>query len=1127
MLSIAIIIVIALTVGVTGYMVLPLILSIKISSPKTSLSTESSSTAISVLIPCHNEGKAVIELLKSLVHQQFSGTLSIYVLIASEADTSYSFLRSYAMKHGTHHNITIVCSGVAGKKEKLNAILPSLTTEYTFLIDADHLADNTVIAEALTYLHTHQVVAVQGMRRAKSVQGFFQLLDSVQNHVGNELLNHILRSAGVSAFFTGTTALFKTSILKNYGFSDSITEDTYLSYQLILDGHRIGYLSHVGSSESVSPRLVDYMARRRRWSTGHNRIAFRFFKDIFVSKNIQLKQKIAMFLHSLVFMVPVLSVIPFLLVYTFVFLQLPSLIQLITLFAALFISFFGSLSIERNLRLAGIGTFITLPISFPITTLLTTTVLHLQGSDVYYALISFPYVQEWLGIVFLITFLLPLLFAVRGNQYLQSFSKQQMIVIIATYPFIVLVDVYTFLLGFGDAILKRFVWKPISRIEAPSIPYRTILVSLLVIGGVVYGHTQHFFSTEICGTQAHPLLRQFSDTTLSVDVHRSVQEKDIRFDFNIKTQGDHEQVMLDIHGERTSHVLNQGEVIVSKVFPLGFEEYTYTVLIPETGCSVVDTVSTRYIETKEGSIYMNNEPFLVKGIVGSYSQRSVGLTHDEGMASIANLGANAIRIYHQPHSSFITALDNHHLFAMVQPSRSNWKSTDLWLRGSLGLLNRYNRLQETYQHHPQMLLMNLGNEIELHSADRINTIFQMLDTIDQRNYDQLASYATFYPSINYPSEVLGVNMLDTGETYWKKALDVLEQFDKPVVATELGGFEAFYEKTDPVLRAIRLKQQWEHILTRGFSGAFIFQSHDNWAQPVPQGYNNPFVAEQPDDTRGIFTRDNEPTSLAHIVTHIFSDITSSYMLSEQTLLVTLENIRPYTLYDVVLDNGVSLGDISPYSSKEITLTVSEYDTSALQIRYQTHGGIPGNQVILLPSTKQPFFPRREQFLPLSHNDRMIEIIPLEDSVDVMMPESWNISNYEIQSNSIVDVGPILQMELQEGSLPQGDDTGVYQLTFSSPESLEGKQLLLEGMGASQVQLYIGEHVLDVSVHPYREQLIDIRPYVSEEVYMIGMVVSREHTIYLPEALHPEGKTISIDMQLPRLFEPKVLRFVKK
>ena len=41
----------------------------------------------------------------------------------------------------------------------------------------------------------------------------------------------------------------------------------------------------------------------------------------------------------------------------------------------------------------------------------------------------------------------------------------------------------------------------------------------------------------------------------------------------------------------------------------------------------------------------------------------------------------------------------------------------------------------------------------------------------------------------------------------------------------------------------------------------IFQSHDNWAQPIPGGINDPFSPEQPDDLRGIWNQKNDLSDL--------------------------------------------------------------------------------------------------------------------------------------------------------------------------------------------------------------------------------------------------------------------------
>ena len=69
-------------------------------------------------------------------------------------------------------------------------------------------------------------------------------------------------------FFTGTACVFRTPALRSHGMPDCITEDTYLSHDLLLEGQRIAYDDQVSPYEELAPDLKSYVARRPRPPAG-------------------------------------------------------------------------------------------------------------------------------------------------------------------------------------------------------------------------------------------------------------------------------------------------------------------------------------------------------------------------------------------------------------------------------------------------------------------------------------------------------------------------------------------------------------------------------------------------------------------------------------------------------------------------------------------------------------------------------------------------------------------------------------------------------------------------------------------------------------------------------------------
>lgn len=1128
MLSLAIITVFVLSIGVGIYTLIPFILALKKKKSSKQPGAFSHTSAVSVLIPCHNEGEEVIEAIESVLASEGSLDLSVFVLLKDNKDSSFAFLQRY----GKEARVKIVETGFQYKKDKLNFILPQLVDPYVFFLDADHAIEKNLISSLINYLEKNKAYSVvQARRKPKQFHGFFQLWDSFQNHLGNEYVQEILKAHNQSIYFTGTTALFRREVFDTYSFSHSLTEDTYLSYDLLCNGYHIGYVSSVASYESVSPYISDYIARRRRWAQGHSHNFFSHLTSIFNSSFLSLRQKIQMLMHGSFYLIPLLSFIPVIIVSIFIVLQFPSEIQKYVVLGSVLVSLIFSLlqyrSVVRNLIESLTASLLT----FPFITIFTTWILSYTHHDIYPTLISFPYLNEVLGIYLGILSLLPLLFGLFAQSKLKQLSMRQVLVLIVSYPLILIIDLYAIILGHTDILLRNFKWKSISRKRVRAIPYTTLLFILGISLLIYSGYRSHFFSMNMCGENAHPFGAWNQKHILEVDVQKNIitdTSGTLEVVLEVRTHEDIQSVEIRTDRGTNTVSLEGGTYRESWIQDLGFD--TFEIEITQSRwCKITKEYTNTIREIQDNTIILNGEPFFVKGIIPSYTNRNVSLSHKEGIVQLQKLGANTLRFYHEPSLKLQNILEEQQIMAMVQPSLSNWNATDLRLRGSFGLLRRYQKLQASLSSHPYILSISLGNEIEINSLSRINTIYEMLSSIqEQDSYEHFSSYASFYPSINYPSDILGVNMLDTGATYWEKALPILSSFDKPFIATELGGFEAFYERTDPILRKLRLRNQWDALVNQGFSGAMLFQSHDNWGQPVPEGYNNPFTDEHPDDLRGLYTKDNKEKSIIPTIQDLYADMKLDFDITETKVTMTLVNIRPYTLRNIhILDSD--LFDLVPNETKRLDIERSLFDSNfELIAQYETHRGIRGYQELhtpILQPYQQPFFDNAE-ILEVSRSQDHISIIPLSDTVSFSGLEGWDLPLLNDRDPYTDAVIEDIYFEGKKGSdLPSGNQQGQFDIVISSPD-FTGASLLIEGTGASELYISDTEKTYIFNTHPYREQKIPLS-WIEDDTEILNISFLRKHVDYLSEAFNPRGEEIYIDMQKPMLFKPQIVEIRRK
>jgi len=207
---------------------------------------------ISVLVPARNEGALAIAALESLFAQDHAGPIDIYLLIKDSHDTSIPYLRqlflqrydrsavkqlddlfstdalvgaTHVRKLSTNGNKTlyVALAGVDPKSEKINWLVTQLDTPYAAIVDCDHQAQADWLRTSLILLNEQPAAIIQGRRQPLQAKGFFSFWDSLHQHIGCELFNAALTRLGLTVFFTGTTAVMRTALLKSSQLTPFIT----------------------------------------------------------------------------------------------------------------------------------------------------------------------------------------------------------------------------------------------------------------------------------------------------------------------------------------------------------------------------------------------------------------------------------------------------------------------------------------------------------------------------------------------------------------------------------------------------------------------------------------------------------------------------------------------------------------------------------------------------------------------------------------------------------------------------------------------------------------------------------------------------------------------------------------
>lgn len=268
-----------------------------------------------VLVPSHHEGASLVDTVRSLVGQDYEGEVVTEVLVADFTDSSVEALRAAydveeesatALELASGRSgrvVRVVAVGQSPKHAKLNHALDGASADFVALLDADHRAHPRWLSTAATVLADSGAAAVQARKRPLATTALAAVWDACLSHVGFELFNQASQRSFGAVSFTGSTAVFLRSAFEERRFSSCITEDTYLSFELLLDGLRIVYDPRVGSYEEATADVASFVFRRRRWSAGHT-YAFAAHLRALATSKAPLSTRLHVFALGQFFLVP-------------------------------------------------------------------------------------------------------------------------------------------------------------------------------------------------------------------------------------------------------------------------------------------------------------------------------------------------------------------------------------------------------------------------------------------------------------------------------------------------------------------------------------------------------------------------------------------------------------------------------------------------------------------------------------------------------------------------------------------------------------------------------------------------------------------------------------------------------
>ncbi|MDQ3516027.1 MAG: glycosyltransferase family 2 protein [Gemmatimonadota bacterium] len=235
---------------------------------------------VDVLIPAHNEEAVLEHLLDALLASSYPpDRLRIVPVNDSSTDGTGKILDEYAWRFPGLVVPIHRAAGAGGKAAALKAATEITHGEVLIVFDADYTPGTDLLKQLVAPFFDPEVGAVMGR--------------VVPLNVGRTLLTRLLdleRSGGYQVDqqarmnlrlvpqYGGTVGGVRRTALEEIGGwrVDTLTEDTDVTYRLVLSGWQVVYQNRSECYEEV-PESWDVRIRQiRRWAAGHNEVMWRY-----------------------------------------------------------------------------------------------------------------------------------------------------------------------------------------------------------------------------------------------------------------------------------------------------------------------------------------------------------------------------------------------------------------------------------------------------------------------------------------------------------------------------------------------------------------------------------------------------------------------------------------------------------------------------------------------------------------------------------------------------------------------------------------------------------------------------------------------------------------------------------
>jgi len=229
---------------------------------------------ITVCIAAHNEEQVVAHAIDALLAGDYPrDRLTIIPLDDRSTDRTGEILDNYSAFYPALIRPIHRADGEPGKAAALRAAMEHVQGEILIVFDADYLPGPSLLRQLVAPFFDPQVGAVMGRVVPLNVGAnlLTRMLD-LERSAGYQVDQQARMNLRLVPQYGGTVGGVRLRALENCGGwrSDTLTEDTDLTYRLLLCGWETVYQNRSECYEEVPERWAVRIRQITRWSDGHN-----------------------------------------------------------------------------------------------------------------------------------------------------------------------------------------------------------------------------------------------------------------------------------------------------------------------------------------------------------------------------------------------------------------------------------------------------------------------------------------------------------------------------------------------------------------------------------------------------------------------------------------------------------------------------------------------------------------------------------------------------------------------------------------------------------------------------------------------------------------------------------------